>query len=244
MSRVNSDLVNLLSSVQIAIVIVSSDLRIRRFTPMAEKVLNLIPADLDRQIGHIKPNIAGADIEELIAECIDTIAPVEQEVQDRDGRWYSLRIRPYRSFDNKIDGAVLSLFDIDAAKQYEQSIRAAMALADEILHVAAQPVAVLDSDLRVRSASKPFAEMFGITDRDAIRQRPLTDFVRADDGLDTLRRIAEVDGPATAPPDAVTLQSAATSAPVMVNVQVCPPHDRSTKRVLLLTRMPSAAAQG
>ena len=57
LSRVNSDLINLLASVQIAIVIVCADLRIRRFTPMAEQVLNLIPADLDRAIGHINPNI-------------------------------------------------------------------------------------------------------------------------------------------------------------------------------------------
>ena len=65
LSRVNSDLVNLLASVQIAIVIISSDLRIRRFTPMAEKVLNLIPGDLDRPIGHIKPNIDCPDLEQL-----------------------------------------------------------------------------------------------------------------------------------------------------------------------------------
>ena len=72
LSRVNSDLVNLLASVQIAIVIISSDLRIRRFTPMAEKVLNLIPGDLDRPIGHIKPNIDCPDLEQLILESIDT----------------------------------------------------------------------------------------------------------------------------------------------------------------------------
>ncbi len=65
LSRVNSDLVNLLASVQIAIVIVSADLRIRRFTPMAEKVLNLIPADLDRAIGHINPNIDCPNLDQL-----------------------------------------------------------------------------------------------------------------------------------------------------------------------------------
>lgn len=71
LSRVNSDLLNLLGSVQIAIVIVGPDMRIRRFTPMAEKVLNLIPADVERPIAHIKPNLEGANLEELIAECID-----------------------------------------------------------------------------------------------------------------------------------------------------------------------------
>src|SRR5678810_722020 len=95
LSRVNSDLINLLGSVQIAIVIVSSDLRIPRFTPMAEKVLNLIPADLDRSIGHINPNLADVNLEQLITECIDGITPLEREVRDRDGRWYSLHVRPY-----------------------------------------------------------------------------------------------------------------------------------------------------
>jgi len=101
LSRVNSDLVNLLGSVQIAIVIVAADLRIRRFTPMAEKVLNLIPADIDRLIGHINPNIVGANLEQLIGECIDTITPIEREVQDAQGHWYSLRIRPYRSVETR-----------------------------------------------------------------------------------------------------------------------------------------------
>src|SRR4030095_12222593 len=66
LSRVNSDLLNLLGSVEIAIVIVSSDLPFRRFTPMAEKVLNLIAADVHRSIGHINPNIEGANLQELI----------------------------------------------------------------------------------------------------------------------------------------------------------------------------------
>src|SRR5262249_33544393 len=123
LSRVNSDLVNLLGSVQIAIVIVGSDLRIRRFTPMAERVLNLIPGDLDPPIGQIKPNIDIPDLEKLITESIDSVAPVERDVHDVQGRWYSLRIRPYKSVDNKIDGAVLALFDIDVLKRSEDRVR-------------------------------------------------------------------------------------------------------------------------
>lgn len=116
-SRVNSDLVNLLASIHVAIVIVGGDLRIRRFTPMAEKVLNLIPADIGRVIGHINPNISCPDLQQLITECIDTVTPVERDVLDGQGRWYSLRIRPYKSVENRIDGAVLALFDIDALKR-------------------------------------------------------------------------------------------------------------------------------
>jgi two-component system CheB/CheR fusion protein len=243
LSRLNSDLVNLLASVQIAIVIVSADLRIRRFTPMAEKVLNLITADADRQIGHINPNIVGANIEQLIADCIETISPIEREVQDRRGRWYSLRVRPYRSLENKIDGAVVTLFDIDESKQYEESIRAAIALGDEILALASQPVAVVDSDLRIRSASGPFAALFGMSSGDSVRQRPLTDFARSDAAVDVLRDLAAGHG--AAPPDApIVLQpSIQAGAPIRLSVRVCPPYDRSTKRVLLLTGVPAPDAK-
>jgi two-component system CheB/CheR fusion protein len=117
LSRANSDLVNLLGSVQIAIVIVTSDLRIRRFTPMAEKLLNLIPGDVGRPIGNIKPNIECPDLEQLWAEVVDSMTVTEREVQDRQGRTYSLRIRPYRNLENRIEGAVLTLFDIEQQRK-------------------------------------------------------------------------------------------------------------------------------
>jgi two-component system CheB/CheR fusion protein len=113
LSHVNSDLVNLLASVQIAIVMVSNDLRIRRFTPMAEKVLNLIATDIGRPIGDIKPNIDYPDLEKLIAEAVDTMTIQEREVQDRNGNRLQLRIRPYKNVENRIDGAVLALFEMD-----------------------------------------------------------------------------------------------------------------------------------
>jgi two-component system CheB/CheR fusion protein len=109
--RVNSDLLNLLASVHIAIVMVAADLKIRRFTPMAEKVLNLIPTDVGRPISDIKPNIDCQDLEHLIAESIDTVTIKEREVRDRAGNIYNLRVRPYKNVENRIDGAVLALFE-------------------------------------------------------------------------------------------------------------------------------------
>jgi two-component system CheB/CheR fusion protein len=185
LSRVNSDLLNLLGSVQIAIVIVGPDMRIRRFTPMAEKVLNLIPADIDRSIGHINPNLEGANLEDLIAECIDSISPVEREVRDRDGRWYSLRVRPYRSTENRIDGAVLTLFDIDAPKRYEASVRSASELAEALLRGAPLPMALLDSSLRIRAVNAPFVELFGVHG-DGAQGRPLSEIVKTGDGFNQL----------------------------------------------------------
>src|SRR5204863_2887055 len=80
LSRVNSDLVNLLASVQIAIVMVSRDLRIRRFTPMAERILNLIPTDVGRPIGDLNPNIDLQNLEQLIGEAVHGVTQVEREV--------------------------------------------------------------------------------------------------------------------------------------------------------------------
>jgi two-component system CheB/CheR fusion protein len=117
LTRVNADLINLLASVQIAIVIVSRDLRIRRFTPMAEKIFNLIPSDAGRPLSQISPNIDCPDLLVLIGETIDNVNTLERTVTDGDGRLYLMRIRPFKSADNRIDGAVVALFDLPPAKE-------------------------------------------------------------------------------------------------------------------------------
>jgi two-component system CheB/CheR fusion protein len=160
-SAVNSDLINLLGSVQIAIVMVAGDLRVRRFTPMAEKVLNLIPTDIGRPISDIKPNIDCPDLEELIGEAIDSVNTIEREVRDRNGAWFALRIRPYKNVEKRIDGAVLALFDIDQARRKELEAREAKAYADAIIETLRQPLLVLGSDLKVHRANRAFYQMFG-----------------------------------------------------------------------------------
>ena len=117
LTEANADLLNLLGSVQIAIVIVSADLRVRRFTPSAEKLFNLIPGDIGRPLAQLSPNIDLPDLHSLIAETIKHVTPIERRVQDKQGRWYLLRLRAYKSGDNRIDGAVIALFDLDAAAQ-------------------------------------------------------------------------------------------------------------------------------
>jgi two-component system CheB/CheR fusion protein len=117
LTQINSDLVNVLSSVQIAIVIVSNDLRIRRFTPMAEKLLNLIPGDVGRPIGQVRPGFSCPDLEQMITQALESVAPVARDVQDPSGRWFSLNVRPYKTIDNRIDGAIVGLFDVDTQKR-------------------------------------------------------------------------------------------------------------------------------
>ncbi|HEY8131070.1 MAG TPA: PAS domain-containing protein, partial [Thermoanaerobaculia bacterium] len=113
LAQVNNDLVNLLTSVEIPIVMLDSALRIRRFNPAAQRTLNLISADVGRPLTDLKTTLKIDGLEELIAGVIDSLEVREVEVQDRNGRWQSLRIRPYRTTDNKIDGAVLALVSLD-----------------------------------------------------------------------------------------------------------------------------------
>ena len=120
LNRANNDLNNLFGSVQMAMVMVWPDLRIRRFTPVAEKSFNLIASDIGRPISDIKLNLSVPDLTQLLTEVIDTVTTKELEVQDRQGRWYLLRIRPYRTLDNQIDGAVVVLVDIDALKTNQE----------------------------------------------------------------------------------------------------------------------------
>jgi two-component system CheB/CheR fusion protein len=117
LARVNNDLVNLLSGVNIPIVMVSRDLRIRRLTPLAEKVFNLIPTDVGRPISDIKPNLDVGDLGGLIASVIDSLTPYEAEVRDSKGHSYSLRIRPYVTLENKIDGASIVVVDIESIRR-------------------------------------------------------------------------------------------------------------------------------
>ena len=187
LSRANSDLINLLATVDITILIVGDDMRIRRFTPMAERVLNLIPGDVGRPVGQINTNLVSENLELLTRETIDTMMPQEREVQDRHGRWYSLRVRPYKNVDNRIDGAVLTLLDISILKRYQMQLeveRARDHLAATVA-VMREPVFVLDEELLVKLANRSLVERLGIDDNSV--GVPLADFGRSRWNLHAMR---------------------------------------------------------
>ncbi len=184
--QVNNDLSNLLASVSIPIVMLGPDLRIRRFTPLAEKALNLIPTDVGRPLMDIKPNVEVPNLEALLREVIDTLTIKELEVQDRNGTWYSMWIRPYKTTDNKIDGAVLSLLDVDALKRSYEDARSAREYAEAIVETIREPLLVLDGQLRVKTANRSYYQMFRST-RDEVEGRKLSEAGRGEWNIDALR---------------------------------------------------------
>ncbi len=112
LNTVNNDLLNILTSVEIPIVILDNDLRIRRFNPGAQRSLNLVPSDIGRVLMDVKTTLVVDELGPVLQGVLETPAMRELEVKDRSGRSTLLRVRPYKTMDNKIDGVVMVLFDL------------------------------------------------------------------------------------------------------------------------------------
>ncbi|HEY9606008.1 MAG TPA: PAS domain-containing protein [Allocoleopsis sp.] len=161
-TQVSSDLQNLISSTNIPILMLGSNLCIRCFTPLAQSLLHLIPTDVGRPLRDINHTLNVPDLESQILDVINTLTTKEQEVQDQEGRWYDLRIRPYRTIDNKIDGAVVMLMDIDALKRSMEQLEYSRNYAQAIVETVREPLIVLDKDLRVLTANQSFYRTFQV----------------------------------------------------------------------------------
>ena len=160
LTQANDDLYNLLGAVQVAIVMLGPDLRIRRFNATAQEMLNLIPGDTGRPLSDLKLPLEVDDLKGLITEVMDHLAVKEVEVRNREGRWYSLRLKPYRTLDQRIDGVVLALVDIDTLKRSLGEAEEARNFAQGIVETLREPLLVLDGDLRVISANSAFYQVF------------------------------------------------------------------------------------
>ncbi len=161
-NHINNDLKNILGSTNIPILILGNDLRIRRFTPAVEGIFHLIPTDIGRPLSDITHKLDLPNLEQQILDVIRTLNLTVQEIQDRDGHWYDLRIRPYQTSDRQIDGAVLVLIDIDDLKRSSQRLTSARDYAEGIVEAVVEPLIVLNLDLQVITANQAFYESFQV----------------------------------------------------------------------------------
>ncbi len=139
---------------------VDQDLRVRRFNAAAERLLELGPVDLGRPVGHLRGRIELPRLEEQVRKVIDSLSASSHELQDAGGCWYSLVIRPYRTVDDRIAGAVVTFQDIDALKRGLEASEEARQYAEALVETVREPLVVLDSDLRVQRATPAFYETF------------------------------------------------------------------------------------
>ncbi len=163
LQQVNNDVTNLLASINIPILMLANDLGIRSFTPMAQRLFNLISTDVGRPFSDIRSNLEIPDLEPMILEVIDTLNTKEQEVQTQSGYWYALRIRPYRTSENQIEGVVIVLIDIDALKRSAATLETARNYAETIVESVPTPLIVLDDDFRVNTANRAVYETFKVS---------------------------------------------------------------------------------
>ncbi len=167
LTELNDDLTNLLRSVNIPIVMVDRKLRIRRFTPVAQRTLKLIPADVGRAITDLRGDIEIPKLEELVYEVMETLSTKEIEIQDLRGHWYRLQIRPYETADNKITGAVMILFDVNSVKLESERSKVMIRYAEAFVETVRNAVLVLDSKLKLDKANSFFYETFQLSPREA-----------------------------------------------------------------------------
>jgi two-component system, chemotaxis family, CheB/CheR fusion protein len=163
LGQIGDDLVNLLSSLNIPIVMLDPNLKLRRFTPAAASFFNLIPTDAGRRLSDMRPVLAVTDLETWIRETLETGTVAEREVCDLLGRWYLLRVHPYMTKEEKVDGAVLMILDIDEHKRALRRLEHLSVETEGIVQTVRHPVLILDADLRVSRANRAFCRLFRVT---------------------------------------------------------------------------------
>jgi two-component system, chemotaxis family, CheB/CheR fusion protein len=198
LSRANNDMNNLLAGTGIGTVFVDHQMRIMRFTPAASAIINLILSDVGRPVSHIASNLVGYD--HMVADVqavLDTLTPKEVNVQTTEGKWHTMRILPYRTLDNVIEGVVICFVDITEAVQTREALRKA----NELLRLAVvvrdahDAITVQNLDGRILAWNPGAVRMYGWSEAEAllmnVRDRIPQEL--REEALATLARIARAE---------------------------------------------------
>jgi two-component system CheB/CheR fusion protein len=170
LSTSNNDLNNLLASTDIGTVFLDTRLQIRRFTPSVARIFNLIRSDIGRPIGDITLKTDYGTLSGDVREVLASLVPKECEIKTTDGTWFAVRILPYRTVDNVIDGVVITFIDITTLKEATLAEKDARVFAEGIIDTVREPLVVLDEDMRVISANKSFFGKFKVQEDDTINR--------------------------------------------------------------------------
>jgi len=170
LTQANDDLENLLNSTQIPTLFLDRQCRVRRFTPDIDKVVHLIQSDAGRSISDITTKLDYSDLMRDAAQVLETLVPKEIEVHARNGACYSLRIAPYRTASNAIDGVVAAFVDVMQIKLAERGLDEARDYAKSVVDTMRESLVILDPSLRVVSANPAFYRTFCLQPREVANQ--------------------------------------------------------------------------
>jgi two-component system, chemotaxis family, CheB/CheR fusion protein len=193
LSRSNNDMNNLLAGTGIGTIFVDHQLLIQRFTPTVTQVINLILTDVGRPVGHIVSNLVGYDrLAADVQEVLDNLSPKETEVQTQTGTWYLLRIRPYRTLENVIEGAVITFTEITEIKKAQVALRESEDLRRlaVVVRDAHDAITVLDLEGRILAWNPGAVRMYGWSEAEALAMniRDLIPENRREEALAVLRQ--------------------------------------------------------
>jgi len=198
LSRSNNDMNNLLAGTGIGTIFVDHQLRIQRFTPAVTQVINLILTDIGRPVGHIVSNLVGYD--HLVADVravLDSLAPKEVEVQTQTGTWYLLRIRPYRTLENVIEGAVITFTEITEIKKAQAALRESEELRRlaVVARDALDAITVQDLEGRILAWNPGAERMYGWSEAEALamNMRGLIPEGLREEALAALRQLSRAE---------------------------------------------------
>src|SRR5688572_23438782 len=162
LGKTNDDLANFLNSSEVGTIFLDRKFCIRRFTPSATALMNLLPLDLGRPVSHISNKFIDTDLIAIANGVLKTLSPVEREVRTSDDFWLMLRCLPYRTANDVIDGVVFTFTDVTRLKRSERAMIEARDYAENILQGTLEPLLVLDPELKVISANPAFLQTFQV----------------------------------------------------------------------------------
>jgi two-component system CheB/CheR fusion protein len=162
LTQLNNDINNLLSGTEIATVFLDTEMKIKRYTPESNRIINLIQSDVGRHVNDISSALQYEDLVEDAEEVLKTLTPKEMELREKSGLWFLTRIIPYRTVDNVIDGIVITFTDISTQKHLQNELTDAREYAENIVETIREPLIILDADMLVISANKAFYDTFKV----------------------------------------------------------------------------------
>jgi two-component system CheB/CheR fusion protein len=176
-SRVNNDMKNLLNSTDIATLFLDKELNIRRYTNQATRIFKLIKSDIGRPFTDLVTDLIYPDLETDAIEVLRTLLFVQKTLPTKDGRWFSIRIMPYRTFDDRIDGLVITFFNTSDLMQIESKLLETEQANWILLNSSSDVLIKLSTDLTIMEFNQEAERFFGKKRKDAIDQHFIRLFV-------------------------------------------------------------------
>jgi len=175
--RVDNDMKNLLNSTDIATLFLDKELNIRRFTIQATKIFKLIKSDIGRPFTDQVSDLIYPEMAEDAKEVLRTLVFVEKQIPGKDGKWFSIRLMPYRTFDDRIDGLVITFIDISELKCVEEQYRESSQIQSLLLNTSTDVIIQLSTEWKILEFNPEAEKFFGVKRENAIKKDFLQMFV-------------------------------------------------------------------